>query len=187
MTAERDHAEDALRELGTLTLRTRRAGRSMATGLPLVGWGVAWTAGYPALHLLDGVPRIAVSVALIAFAMLLSWLPLRTTIRTGTESRMRWAWAVVLVSSPFLVAAASPPSMQHIALFLGALWSLAMCLFAVATSDPTFAAISMLGIVAAGVANLQELVAPLPFYGLTSGLPLLAVGAYRGIAWSRHV
>jgi hypothetical protein len=159
----------------------------MATGLPLIGWGLAWIGSYPALGLLDGVARIIAVVPLWALAMLASWLPLRTTIRTGTEKRMRWAWVVVLVSSPFLVAAAEPVSMTHVALLLGGLWNLAMCLFAVATADHVYAGVTLFGTVMAGVAAGQDHVQPLVLFGLASGLPLLAVGTHRVLAWSRHV
>lgn len=158
----------------------------MATGLPLIGWGLAWAGGYPALGLLDGIPRVLATGALWTLAMLLSWLPLRTTIRTGSEKRMRWAWAAVLASSPFLVAAAEPVSTIHVALLLGGLWSLAMCLYAVATADSVYAGVTLFGTAMAGVAASQDLVQPLVLFGLTAGLPLLFVGAQR-VLTSRHV
>jgi len=184
---EIDRAEASLREIGALADRTRRAGRSMATGFPLVGWGAAWAAGYAALDLLDGVLRITVMILAWAFAMLMTWMPLRTVIRTGVESRMRWAWTAVMIASPFIVSAAQPSSMVHLGLLLGALWSMAMCLYAIATHDTAFAVIAMFGVVLAGVAGAQEALPPLLLFGLASGLILLTLGIYRVIVGSRHV
>lgn len=184
---ELDRAEASLREIGAIADKTRRAGRSMATGFPLIGWGAAWATGYAALDLLDGLARIAVMVLAWAFAMLMTWMPLRTAIRTGVESRMRWAWTAVMVASPFLVSAAQPSSMVHLALLLGALWSMAMCLYAIATHDTAFAVIAMFGVVLAGASGIQEALAPLLLFGVTSGLILLVLGVYRVIVGSRHV
>ncbi|MGO1236319.1 MAG: hypothetical protein ACTHY8_06930 [Microbacterium gubbeenense] len=187
MSYELDRAEASLREIGALADRTRRASRSMATGFPLIGWGAAWTAGYAALDLLDGVVRIAVVVLAWVFAMLMSWMPLRAVIRTGVESRMRWAWMAVMVASPFLVAAGQPASMVHLALLLGALWGMAMCLYAITAHDTVFAVVAMFGVVVAGIAGIQEAVPALLLFGLASGLTMLALGIYRVIVGLRHV
>lgn len=184
---ELDRAEASLREIGALADRTRRASRSMATGFPLIGWGAAWTAGCAALDLLDGVVRIAVVVLAWVFAMLMSWMPLRAVIRTGVESRMRWAWMAVMVASPFLVAAGQPASMVHLALLLGALWGMAMCLYAITAHDTVFAVVAMFGVVVAGIAGIQEAVPALLLFGLASGLTMLALGIYRVIVGLRHV
>ena len=105
MSPDPEQAEQLIRELGSLTDRTRTAGRSVTTGLPLIGWGVAFGLGYAGLDLLDGVARLVVVGLAWLVGMGCSWLPMRHAIRTGAEGRTRWGWVVVLVASPFLVAA----------------------------------------------------------------------------------
>lgn len=186
VTHESKQAEQLLAELDALTDRTRASERSVVTGLPLVGWGTAWTAGYPALGLLDGVARISVAVLAWLVAMALSWFPLRASVRTGVEGRMRWAWLVVLAASPFLVAAARPESWTAVGLLLGGLWSLAMCLWAVATRDLPFAIAAFFGTIAAAASASQETVQPLALFGLLAGPPLLGVGIVRVIVGARR-
>lgn len=176
---EGDRAQSTLRELEAVTGQTRRASRSMATGFPLIGWGAAWIVGLGALELLDGALQIVVPVLAWVVGMLTSWLPVRTVIRTGVETRMRWAWIVVLLASPFLVNAASPPSFSYGVLLLGGLWGLAMCLYAVATEDRLLIAVSGFGIVMAGVLAGRSLAEPLLWFGISAGVPLLALGVYR--------
>jgi len=176
---EADQAESSLRELDGLTGRTRLASRSMATGFPLVGWGTAWILGLGALDLLDGLMRIVVAALAWMVGMLLSWLPLRTVIRTGLERRMRWAWLVVLAASPFLVAAAEPTSFTHGVLLLAALWGLAMCLYGIATDDRMLAVAAGFGIVMAAVVADADSPNRLLWFGLSAGLPLLALGILR--------
>lgn len=187
MSPDPEQAERLIRELGSLTDRTRTAGRSITTGLPLIGWGVAFGAGYAALDLLDGVARIVVLALAWCIGMLCSWLPMRHAIRTGAEARTRWGWVVVLVASPFLVAAAQPSHWVYIALFLGALWGMAMSLYAVATADIPFAVASMIVVVVAAVAAVQPFLPQLAFFGVASALPLLTIGAYRTVRGARHV
>lgn len=179
MSHEADRVESSLHELGALTDRTRLASRSMATGLPMAGWGAAWILGLGALDLLGGPTRILVAALAWMIGMLLSWLPMRAVIRTGTETRMRWAWVVVLAASPFLVSAARPASFVHGMLLLGALWGLAMCLYAVATDDRILAVVTGFGIVTAGVLAALEIPNRLLCFGLSAGLPLLALGIHR--------
>jgi hypothetical protein len=184
---EADQAENSLRELAGLTGRTRLASRSMATGFPLVGWGTAWIVGLGALDLLDGPMRVVVAVLAWLVGMLLSWLPLRSVIRTGAETRMRWAWVVVLVASPFLVAAAQPASFTHGVLLVSALWGLAMCLYAIATGDQILAVVAGSGIVLAAVLADADSESRLLWYGLGAGLPLLALGTCRVLRGASRV
>lgn len=187
MSHEADHAQSSLRELGALTGRTRQASRSMATGFPLVGWGIAWILGLGALDLLDGPLRILVTAAAWLIGMLLSWLPMRAVIRTGSETRLKRGWVIVLLASPFLVTAAGPASFTHGVFFLSALWGLAMCLYAVATDDRLFAWAAGFGIVTAGVLTASELPNRLTWYGLSAGIPLLALGIHRVVSGTSRV
>lgn len=151
----------------------------MATGLPMAGWGFAWILGLGALDLLEGAPRIIVAVLAWAIGMALSWLPLRAAIRTGSETRMRWAWLIVLVTSPFLVAAAQPATFENGVLFGGALWGLAMCLYAIATGDRVLAAVSGFGVIVAGLFGYVDLPTRLLWFGVAAGVPLLVLGISR--------
>lgn len=159
----------------------------MATGFPMVGWGIVWIVGLGALDLLDGLMRILVAILAWMIGMLLSWLPMRNVIRTGLETRLRWAWVVVLAASPFLVSAAQPASFSHGVLLLGALWGLAMCLYAIATHDPILAVVAGFGIVTAGVLAVPDIPSRLLCFGVSAGLPLLALGIYRVFRGGSHV
>ena len=182
-----EHAERMIRELDEIGGRTRAAGRSTATGYPLIGWGLAWAVGYPALELFDGWLRIAVVVLVWAAAMVLSWVPLRVAVRTGTEGRLQIGWWVLMAASPFIVAAAQPVSLVHVALLLGALWSVGMVLYAIAMHDVPYAVVAAVGIVAAAVAGFQSLIGPLVFFGLLAGVPLACVGVVRLVQGARYV
>lgn len=187
MSSDPEQAEQLIRELGSLTDRTRTAGRAVTTGLPLIGWGVAFGLGYAALDLLGGVARLLVVGLAWLIGMGCSWLPMRHAIRTGAEGRTRWGWVVVLVASPFLVAAAQPSHWVYLALFLGALWGMAMSLYAVATADIPFAVASMVVVVVAAVAAIQPLLPQLAFFGVGAALPLLTIGVHRTMSGVRRV
>lgn len=175
--------DDALlRDLGQLTDRSRAAGRAVHTGLPLIGWGVAWLVGYPALDLTHGMLRVVLVVAVWLLAMACSWLP-RSAVRTGWQRRLRIGWAMVFLAVPCLVAIVAPLEPTAFALFVGALWSLAMALHAVATGDPGYAAVSFVGVLAAGLATIQPWLPALVWIGPTAGLPLLVLGVLR---WRRR-
>lgn len=151
----------------------------MATGYPMIGWGIAWLLGLGALDLLSGPARILlVSLAWI-IGMLMSWLPIRSVIKTGSETRVRWAWAAVLVSSPFLISAAQPASFAHTVLFLCGLWGLAMCLYAIAVGDRLLVVVTGIGIGMAGVLAAVDIPDRLLWCGVSAGLPMLALGLHR--------
>ncbi|WP_022916636.1 hypothetical protein [Ruania albidiflava] len=187
MSQQPEQAEQLIRELGSLTDQARTIGRSRITGVPLLGWGIAFGVGYAALDLLDGAARLVVVLLAWAVGMLGSWYPVRHAIRTGSEGRIRWGWVVVLGASPFLVAAAQPSSWIYTALFLGGLWGLAMCLYAVATEDVPFVVASIAVVVLAALAAGQDLAPPLALFGVTTALPLLVLGVRRTLVGSRHV
>lgn len=182
-----EQAERSLRELRTLTGRTRLASRSMVTGFPLIGWGFAYVVGLAAIDLLDGSARVVVAGLAYAVAMALSWLPIRHSIRTGVESRMRAAWWVVMVGTPVLVAAAHPHSFAHAMLMASAVWGLAMCLYGVTTDDRAFAIVAGSGTVwAALLAVVDDLPHSLLWFGLGAGLPLGVLGAVRVLQGGRN-
>lgn len=186
VSSDSDQAERVIRELDELRDRTRTSGRSVATGYPLIGWGFAWAAGYSSLELLDGWWRVAAAVVAWMVGMSLSWAPMRAAVRTGTEGRMQAGWFVLMGASPFIVAAAQPATWVNIALLLGALWSVGMVFYAIATQDVPYAVSAGIGVVAAALASFQEAVGPLLLFGLAAGLPLLAVGFARVIATVRR-
>src|SRR5699024_10360089 len=70
MSQQPEQAEQLIRELGSLTDRARTVGRSKITGVPLLGWGFAFGAGYTALDLLDGAARLVVVLLAWAIGML---------------------------------------------------------------------------------------------------------------------
>ncbi|GAB3927010.1 hypothetical protein GCM10011575_08950 [Microlunatus endophyticus] len=125
--SQKEQAETSLREVRELTLRTRLASRTNATGFPMVGWGITWIFG---------------------------------------------------------VTAAGPASFEHGVLFLG---GLAMCLYAIATKDIVYAVVSGFGIVMAGVQAALGTTTPPLWFGVTAGVPLLALGLQRVFRGGGHV
>lgn len=186
MTVDSEDAARALRELDGIAERARSESRSMATGLPLIGWGIAWIVGLGAIDVLTGIPRLIVVVIAWVIAMALSWVPSRRTVKHATDARVRWAWTIVFAASPLLILAADPRSVANGVLLLGALWGLAMCVYAVATGDIAFAIASGVSIVAAGA--LAALASPpsMLWYGLLGGIALLALGLHRALGGTRH-
>lgn len=186
MTLDSEDAARALRDLNGIAERARSESRSMVTGLPLIGWGIAWILGLGAIDVFTGAPRLIVVVIAWVIAMTLSWVPWRRTVKHATDTRVRWAWTIVFAASPLLVMAADPRSLANGVLFLGALWGLAMCVYAVATGDTAFAIASGIGVVAAGI--LAALASPpsILWYGLLGGIALLALGIHRAFGGTRH-
>ena len=76
------HAEDALQELDALTGRTRRATRSMSTGLPLVGWGLAWIA---VARLSDEPYSVVTGVAALAAVVVVVVATVLCRVRAGSR------------------------------------------------------------------------------------------------------
>lgn len=179
MSTEPEQAARLLTELAELRDRARVAVQGLTTGWPLIGWGIAWLIGYPAMQLADGWARIGIVGCCWALGILSSWIPSSRKVRTGHERQLRLGWLSVAAASPFIVAAAAPESWVSVALLLGALWSMCMCLFAIATGDRTFSVVSFVGVVAAGSGASQEFIPALVWFGLFAGLPLLAVGVSR--------
>lgn len=98
------------RQIETQITRGRHTGKQascellpLSSASPGFRWwaGIAWVLGLGALELLDGPMLIPVAALAWVIGMLMSWLPMRAVIRTGSETRMRWARVVVLAASPF--------------------------------------------------------------------------------------
>lgn len=162
-----------------LSARSGREARDRTTARDFLVWGVAFLVAYAGLDLLPTPGDWICASVTIVLAIMLSWLPRRHQVRTGWTGRARLGWLVVFVCSPAIVATVAPIEPTRWMLLLGALWSLAMALFAVATRDFVLVVAMVLATLSAGVAASQEFLPPLLLFGTVAGGLLILVGARR--------
>lgn len=167
-----------LAELGEIGSRSRRAATSAFVRRPLLLWGLAWLAGFAALDLLPWPLAVPLGVAFALAAALGSRLWQAADAVSGWEARLRWCWAAILGVSPLLVLVVSPVPATRAALLLGALWGLALLLYAVACGDLPLGAVGAVIVVAAAVTRLVD-VHPLLLFGLVGGLAQAGLGLSR--------
>lgn len=181
MTGQRhpDHHRELLSELGRLSRETRSATRWESTWRWLIAWGFAWLLSYGGFAVMGPPASMFWCLGVVVVASLISWNPRRGGVRTGWQSRLRVGWIILLVSSPFLVTIVAPLPLERVMLFLGALWSLGMTLYAVATDDPPTAVVTGSSIVVAALAVSQQWVYPLSLFAVAGGGPLLILGLWR--------
>jgi VIT1/CCC1 family predicted Fe2+/Mn2+ transporter len=177
-----DEATAALREAGQVRARGRRLAHGQATRLPLVWWGLAWAVTYPAVQFLPFPAALAVSAGSAAAAFALTKVGVRwdpTPGRTGWERQVTRGWWAVLVASFVVDVIAAPAPMQVFFLIPGALWGLALLIYAVVVGDLA------LGVLGAGIAVLAAVVRlffldqSLLLFGLAGGGWMAATGLVR--------
>jgi len=173
-----------LDEVTGLTARARREARDQASARNFLVWGIAWLVGYLGLDLLPPPANWAAATIALVAASAFSWFPHRQGVRSGWSGRTRLGWLVVLGCSPAVVATVGPLDTTRLMLLVGALWALAMALFAVATRDPVVVVVMVLATLAAGVAASQDLLPSLALFGVVAGGLLVLVGATR--LWTLH-
>jgi hypothetical protein len=166
--------------------RVRRLGwrlvSGQATRLPLVWWGLAWMVTFPGAQLLPFPAALALGVAANAAAFALTSLGSRwdpAPGRTGWERTLARSWWAVLAGSLAVNLIAAPAPIPVFFLIPGAIWGLAMLLYAVAAGD------RLLGVLGGGLAVLAAalrvllLDESLLLFGLAGGGAMVAVGALR--------
>jgi hypothetical protein len=177
-----DEATTALREAHRVRALGRRLVHGQTTRLPLVWWGMAWMVTYCAAQVLPFAPALLAGAASSAVAFALTKLGSRwdpTPGRTGWEGQVTRAWWAVLVAAFVVdvVAAPAPPAVLF--LIPGALWGLALLLYAVVIEDLA------LGVLGAGIAVLAAVLRlffldeSLVLFGLLAGGGMIAVGLLR--------
>jgi hypothetical protein len=177
-----DEATTALREAHRVRALGRRLLHGQTTRLPLVWWGVAWMVTYPAAQFLPFAPALVAGGASAAAALAMTklgarWDPMPG--RTGWEGRVTRAWWAILVSVFVIDVIAAPAPAPVLFLIPGAVWGLAMLLYAVVVEDRA------LGVLGAGIAVLAAalrllfLDESLVLFGLLGGGGMVAVGLLR--------
>lgn len=181
MTGQRhpDSQRELLSELGRLSRETRSATRWESTWRWLIVWGIAWLLTYGGFAVWAPLASMIWCLVVVVVASLISWNHRRSGVRTGWQSRLRVGWIILLVSSPLLIAIVAPLPIERAMLFLGALWSLGMTLYAVATDDAPTAVVTGSAIVVAALAVAQQWVHPLSLFAVAGGGPLLILGLWR--------
>ncbi|MBZ2196643.1 hypothetical protein [Occultella gossypii] len=175
----RSDAAGTLADLDAIGRRADRAYRAPVTGAPLVGWGIAWAVGYPALGHLDLPWALVVGALATAVGLVATFAGREPGVSNPGAGRLRGAWFLVLAASPFLVQVVSPLEPWRLALFLGALWGVAMAIYAIMTADRALLAVSGGSVVLAAVVTVPEGISPLLVYGLGTGIALLVLGIVR--------
>jgi hypothetical protein len=176
-----DEATAALREAHRVRALGRRLVHGQTTRLPLVWWGLAWMVTYPAVQFLPFAPAVAVSAATGPAAHALTRVGVRwdpAPGRTGWERHVTRAWWAVAIAAFFVDLIAAPAPVQVLFLIPGALWGLAMLLYAVAAGDLA------LGVLGAGIAVLAAalrlfLDESLLLFGLLGGGGMAGTGLLR--------
>jgi hypothetical protein len=173
-------AADTLRDLAGIRARSRRAATRDLLRLPLVFWGLAWIAGFSLLDLAPWSVAVPVGAALAVAAAAATWLSrARPAVRSGWEHRTRAGWIALLACSPFLVLSISPVPARVMAVFLGALWGVALVLYAIATGDVPLGVAGGLTVAAAGFCRVLLHHNGLLGFGLCAGSAMLALGGWR--------
>lgn len=163
--------------------RTDGRRRSATTASPMIAWGLGWLLAYGCLALVRGGVGLAIASVIFVVAVVASWLG-DGGIRTGWERKIKLAWLGIVISSVFLVSTVAPVPMDRLLLFVGALWCLAMLLYAIATDDRAWAVVSATGVVVAGVSPMLPWSVLLTF-AIGVGGPLLVLGVARRAGGAR--
>lgn len=164
-------AAETLRDLRTIGGRSQRAASTALTQIPLATWGLAWAVRYALLALAPSPLAVPVGCVLAFGAALVTWIFRSREVTSGRERRTRAGWLALLLCSPFLIAVVSPIPVHPEALFLGALWGVALLLFAIATLDLPLGVVGALIVLAAAGSRIAALDRPLLVFGLIAGWP----------------
>jgi hypothetical protein len=181
-------AEEARAALGlahAATVRTARAAKRTTLGVGLIAWGVAWLLGYAGLQFLPFFVGWGAWVPLGIAAFVATRLLRDDTIRSGWEGRFERAWWVVVFGTPLLVSTVTPAEPIVLVLLPGALWGLALLLYAVVSEERALAAFGATLVVLAPLLRqfLPEWGALL--FGLVGGGGMVGLGLWRGGVGSR--
>lgn len=172
-------AARTLRDLQAIGGRSRKAAYAKFTRIPLALWGTAWLVGYAGLDILPWVTAIPLGLALSALAVVGTALSHSDEVVNGWERRVQLSWLVLMASSPLLVAIITPAPAHTVLIFLGALWGIALLLFAVAAADFALAAV---GAIILGTATAVHVLSPardLLVFGVVAGGSMAALGLRR--------
>jgi hypothetical protein len=180
-----DDASRMLREISPVTSRSRRLARDVTWARPLLAWGLAWTVGTIVYQLVNGLIGVALGTACCVAAAAVSKIIRPREVRfREAEHRFALLWAILFATSPLLVLVAAPASTRIMIVFLASLWAVGMLLYGVGVRDFPLAAIGLLTLVTAAVTRPVDLGAAVTATGLTGGLAMTALGAWR-MRWRR--
>jgi hypothetical protein len=176
-----DEAARALELARAAEARSRRAVvEAPATGL-LLYWGLAWLALYSGHALLRGTLGDVVTAVLLVLPV--AWCAVRrwrgsAALVSGRERRLFAAWSVVVAASFIVPRIAQPATPATSGLLVGALWGLALLLYAVMAGDRALFGLGGGIILLAWFLAGHGSAAPLLF-GLGAGGAMALVGGIR--------
>jgi hypothetical protein len=177
-----DEAVAALEE----ARRVRRLGwrlvSTQAARLPLVWWGAAWLVSYPAVQFLPFAAAVVVCILATVAAFTLTavgkrWDPAPGS--TGWERQLMRSWWAVLAGGFLVNVIAAPAAIPVYFLIPGALWGVAMLLYAVVVGDVALGALGAGIAVLAAVLRVVTLDQSLVLFGVLGGGGMVAVGLVR--------
>jgi hypothetical protein len=180
-----DEASRMLREISPVSSRSRRLARDVTWARPLLAWGLGWTCGTILYGAVNGPAGPALGLACCAAAAAVSKIVRPREVRfREAERRFALLWAVLFVTSPLLVLVAAPANARILIVFLASLWAVGLLLYGVGVRDFPLAAIGLVTLITAAVSRPVDLGAAVTATGLTGGLAMTALGAWR-MRWRR--
>ncbi|MBJ7604168.1 MAG: hypothetical protein JF888_13400 [Candidatus Dormibacteraeota bacterium] len=172
-------AAHLLAAIRPLPSRTWRLAVQEFTRLPLVAWGVAWVLGYAAVQLLPPWIGLGAFSVLGVAALTLTRRVATPELQTGWEAQFRRCWWALIGVTPLLGLIIEPTPLPTLLLLLGALWGVALLLYAVAITDW---ALGMVGVTIVGGAAASHVLAggwPLLCFGVVGGGAMAILGSVR--------
>ncbi len=175
-----EEARAALLAARSVATRSGRAARGNVARAALAVWGVVWLLGYAGVQFLPFGLAWALWVPLgtAAYALVRYW-GREETVRSGWEAVFLRAWWVMMFGTTAIMLIVIPAPFAVVALLPGALWGLAILLYAVVADDRALALLGGTIVLAApllrmGVPDWSPLL-----FGLIGGCGMLALGVIR--------
>jgi len=158
-----------LADIRPLPARTWRLAVQEFTRLPLLAWGVAWVLGYGAVQLLPPWIGLGAFTVLGVAALTLTRFVATPDLQSGWETQFRRCWWALIGVTPLLGLIIQPTPLPTLLLLLGALWGVALLLYAVAITDWALGMVGLTIVVSAAASHV-----------LAGGWSLLCFGAVGG-------
>lgn len=177
-----DEATAALREASRVRILGRRLVHGQATRLPLVWWGLTWMVTYSAAQFLPFGAALVIAGAAGAAAFVLTKMGVRwdpAPGRTGWERHLMRAWWVIVAGAFAVDVIAGPTPVQVLFLIPGAVWGMALLLYAAVVEDRPLGVLGAGIVVLAVVLRLFLLDYSPVLFGLLGGGGMAATGLVR--------
>lgn len=175
-----DEARAALLAARAVATRSGRAARGNVARAALAVWGLVWLLGYTGVQFLPFAPAWALWLLLgTAAYALVRHMRREETVRSGWEAVFLRAWWVMICGTMAITLLVIPAPFAVVALLPGALWGLAILLYAVVADDRALATLGGALVLAAPLLRLAVPGWSPLLFGLLGGGGMLALGVAR--------